>query len=102
MEDEFDTSRTLQVVASGGGLMVDGSASLRDLVTQLGWKLPREAGVETLAGFLLDQLGHIPSIGEKVEFGGRSFSIVEMEGMRIARVRVDSVTPKSKAKVAAG
>ena len=36
--------------------LLDGSASLRDLVTQLRWKLPREAGVETLAGFLLTRL----------------------------------------------
>jgi CBS domain containing-hemolysin-like protein len=101
MEDEFDTSRTLQVVASGGGLMVDGSASLRDLVTQLGWKLPREAGVETLAGFLLDKLGHIPQVGERVEFGGRCFAVMEMDGMRIARVRVDTVAAKVKPKSAA-
>jgi len=100
MEDEFDTSRTLQVAASGGGLMVEGSASLRDLAMQLGWKLPREAGVETLAGFLLEKLGHIPKPGERVDFGGRCFAVMEMDGMRIARVRVDTATPKVKAKTA--
>ncbi|SEG38335.1 Hemolysin, contains CBS domains [Bryocella elongata] len=100
MEDEFDTSRTLQVAASGGGLMVEGSASLRDLATQLGWKLPREAGVETLAGFLLEKLGHIPKVGERVDFGGRCFAVMEMDGMRIARVRVDTATPKLKPKAA--
>ena len=62
------SGRNLPLPAAGGGLLLDGSASLRDLVTQLHWKFPREAGVETLAGFLLAQLGHIPVAGESVEF----------------------------------
>ena len=47
LEDEFDTARSLPLPASDGGLLLDGSASLRDLATQLRWKFPREAGVET-------------------------------------------------------
>jgi CBS domain containing-hemolysin-like protein len=91
LEDEFDTGRSLQLPASGGGLLMDGSTSLRDLVTQLRWQFPREYGVETLAGFLLVKLGHIPAEGETVEFEGRRFEIVKMEGQRIAQVRVDPI-----------
>jgi CBS domain containing-hemolysin-like protein len=75
--------------APGGGLLLDGSASLRDLVTQLRWNLPRESGVETLAGLLLLRLGHIPEAGEAVEFDGRRFVVQRMEGKRIAQVRVE-------------
>ena len=92
LEDEFDTGRNLPVAAVGGGLLLDGSASLRDLVTQLHWKFPRSYGVETLAGFLLVKLGHIPSEGEQVEFNGRRFAVVQMDGQRIAQVRVDPIT----------
>jgi CBS domain containing-hemolysin-like protein len=70
---------------------MDGSTSLRDLVTQLRWQFPREYGVETLAGFLLVKLGHIPAEGETVEFEGRRFAVVKMEGQRIAQVRVDPI-----------
>ena len=91
LEDEFDTGRNLPLPAAGGGLLLDGSASLRDLVTQLHWKFPRAYGVETLAGFLLVKLGHIPSEGEQVEFNGRRFSVVLMDGQRIAQVRVDPI-----------
>ena len=38
--------------------------NLRDLETQMQWNLPREGGVETLAGFVLMRLGHIPRAGE--------------------------------------
>jgi CBS domain containing-hemolysin-like protein len=96
LEDEFDTARTLPLPASDGGLLLDGSASLRDLVTQLRWKFPREAGVETLAGFLLAKLGHIPAEGEYVDFGGRRFAVQQMNGMRIAQVRVDPVKPRPR------
>ncbi len=90
LEDEFDIGKSLPLPAAGGGLLLDGSASLRDLVTQLRWKFPRENGVETLAGFLLAKLGHIPAEGESVSFGGRRYAVVQMDGKRIAQVRVDA------------
>jgi CBS domain containing-hemolysin-like protein len=98
LEDEFDTGRNLPLPAAGGGLLLDGSASLRDLVTQLRWKFPRENGVETLAGFLLAKLGHIPVEGEGVDFAGRRFAIARMEGRRIAQVRVDPLASASTEK----
>src|ERR1700722_17311315 len=96
VEDEFDTGRNLPMADAGGGILLDGSASLRDLVTQLRWKLPREAGVETLAGFLLTRLGHIPQAGEHVDFGARRFTVMEMDGKRIARVRVEMIPANEK------
>ncbi len=91
LEDEFDTGRNLPLPASGGGFLLDGATSLRDLVTQLHWKFPRAYGVETLAGFLLVKLGHIPAEGEWVDYGGRRFKVVKMEAQRIAQVRVDPI-----------
>jgi putative hemolysin len=91
LEDEFDTGRVLPLAAPGGGIFLDGSASLRDLVTQLHWKLPREAGVETLAGLLLTRLGHLPAPGESVDIGGRRFTVVEVDRRRISKVRVEEL-----------
>jgi CBS domain containing-hemolysin-like protein len=97
LEDEFDIGKSLPLPAAGGGLLLDGSASLRDLVTQLRWNFPRTHGVETLAGFLLAQLGYIPTEGDSLEFGGRRFEITRMEGKRIAQVRVDPVAEEEEA-----
>ena len=74
-----------------GTLVLEGSANLRDLETQMQWSLPREGGVETLAGFMLIRLGHIPKGGESVEYDGRRLTVVEMEGRRIAKIRVDPI-----------
>jgi len=93
LEDEFDVGRHLQPLGANGTVVMDGSVSLRDLVTQLRWKIPRESGVETLAGLVLMQLGHIPQAGESVLMDGRRFTVEAMEGNRIARVRVDQVDP---------
>jgi CBS domain containing-hemolysin-like protein len=51
--------------------------------------LPGDAGFETLAGFLLFQLGYIPKTTESVDYGGRRFTIQEMDHNRIARVRIE-------------
>ena len=53
--------------------------------------LPRDGGVETLAGFLMMRLGHIPESGEFVEFEGRRLIVVEMEGRRVGKIRVEPV-----------
>jgi CBS domain containing-hemolysin-like protein len=78
-------------------MVLDGSTTLRDLGTQLGWTFPREAGVETLAGFLLTQLGHLPIPGESVTYNGRRYIVDGMAGRRIARVRVETLKPEPAA-----
>jgi CBS domain containing-hemolysin-like protein len=89
LEDEFDDPARPLLTTAAGALLLDGGVNLRDLETQTQWLLPREGGVETLAGFLLMRLGHIPKAGESVEFEGRRLTVVEMDGRRIGRVRVE-------------
>jgi len=76
---------------------LDGGANLRDLETQMQWSIPREGGVETLAGFILTRLGRIPRGGETVEFDGRRLTVVEMEGRRISKVRVEPAETRPQA-----
>src|SRR6195952_3172760 len=89
LEDEFDIASRPTLTSATGVMTLDGSATLRDLNTQLQWNFPREAGVETLAGFLLAQLGHIPHTGESITFEQRRYTVAEMSGRRISRVQVE-------------
>ena len=91
LEDEFDDPARPVLTTASGALLLDGGANLRDLETQMQWCLPRDGGVETLAGFLLMRLGHIPKGGESVIYEGRKLTVVEMEGRRISKVRVEPV-----------
>ena len=91
IEDEFDDPQRPLITNARGMLLLDGSVNLRDLETQMQWKLPREGGVETLAGFLLARLGHIPRPGEHTDYEDRRFTVVEMDGRRIGKVRVEPI-----------
>ena len=90
LDDEFDVTRS--ALSSATGVMsLDGSTSLRDLRNELHWEFAREAGVETLAGFLLSELGHIPVAGESIDYEGRRYTVTEMNGHRINRIHVAPV-----------
>jgi putative hemolysin len=88
IEDEHDERRARPVLDTTE-LEIEGSTPIRDLHTQYGIDLPGDAGFETLAGFLLFQLGDIPKPGDVVEYGSRRFIISDMERNRIARVRIE-------------
>jgi putative hemolysin len=91
LNDEFDIATRTTPFSTAGVASLDGTTSLRDLSTELHWRFPREPGIETLAGFLLSELGHIPSAGESVTHDGRRYTVAEMAGRRIGRVRVEVV-----------
>jgi len=98
LEDEFDSPALPVLTTASGALLMDGGVNLRDLETQMQWRLPREGGVETLAGFVLMRLGHIPREGESVIFEDRRLTVVEMDARRIARVRVEPVEDETPVK----
>ena len=91
LNDEFDDPARPVLTTASGALLLEGSVNLRDLETQMQWKLPRDGGVETLAGFLLMRLGKIPRGGESVVFEGRRMTVTEMDGRRIKQIRVEPV-----------
>jgi putative hemolysin len=94
-EDEFDSHSHPVLTTPGGAVLMEGGVNLRDLETQMQWNLPRDGGVETLAGFVLYRLGYIPQVGESVVFEDRRLTVIEMDQRRIARIRVEPVVPES-------
>jgi putative hemolysin len=94
IEDEFDVA-PLPAPQSPESktLVLDGTTGIRDLESQYDLLLPRDAGFETLAGFMLSKLQKIPAPGDSCYYGGRRFTVDEMEGHRIARVKIEDVQP---------
>lgn len=97
LEDEFDSPAVPVLSTSSGALLMDGGVNLRDLETQMQWNLPRDGGIETLAGFVLVQLAHLPAVGESTTFEGRRYTVVEMDGRRIAKIRVEPLSEPAPA-----
>ncbi len=66
---------------------VEGGMSIQEANQQLDINLP-EGEYETIAGFALDILGHIPRAGEEFEFGGFKFEILEMQALKIEEISI--------------
>lgn len=88
-EAEEVESGSVEVTVPGGDRtwLVDGMLRADELEEQTGFRLP-EGPYETLAGFLMARLGHIPEVGETVSFGDWEFTVVEMDRHRIEQVRL--------------
>jgi magnesium and cobalt exporter, CNNM family len=89
IQDEYDREEKAIQEVSANVLLVDASLSLREMADDYGIVLPRGPGYETLAGFVLARLGAIPQGGETFVFEGRRYTVVEMDGRRVAKVRVE-------------
>ncbi len=90
--DEYDLEPaayevTVPLTAVPSTLLVDGVVREDELAETTGFRLP-EGLYETLAGFIMARLGHIPVEGETVEEGGWKFTVVEVQRRRIEKVRV--------------
>ena len=77
-------------------LQLEGSTTIRDLETRYNLVLPSDAGFETLAGFLLFQLGAIPKVKDSVDYDERRFTVTHMDRHRIATVLVEKLDPKEQ------
>lgn len=94
IQDEYDDESPVQRVR-GGALIADASISIRDLKEDYHIELPDSGDYETLGGLILAELQRIPHGGETVEIPGYRLTIVDMEGKRVAKIKVEEV-PETK------
>lgn len=87
--DETDgtAERESIVFESGGVWRVDGGVSIDQLPEVFGIE-PSEGHYDTIAGYLLSQVGRLPEQGETFLIKGLQFTISEIQGHRIVRLRV--------------
>lgn len=87
IEDEFDAAGLAARRRGPGRTAVDGRVRLDQAAALFSEPLP-EGPYETLAGFVLDQLGHVPDVGEVVQHGRLELTVSRMDGTRIMEVVV--------------
>ncbi len=88
IEDEFDIAEQAPL-ATGAIMVLDGSENIRDLETQFHLSLPRDEGFETLGGFVFSRLQRIPTVGDAFVFEGRRYTVLQMDGRRVGRVKIE-------------
>jgi putative hemolysin len=92
IRDEYDIGQSPATRLPRGEVDVDGLLNLDEFAEQTGIEL-REGPYETVAGFVLAALGEVPTAGAAVRVPGFVITVTEMDGRRIARLRISPVTP---------
>ena len=87
IRDEYDVADDQTRRLRGGEVEVEGLLNLHEFAEQAGIDLP-EGPYETAAGFVLARLGEVPAVGESVEVADHRITVTEMDGRRIARLRI--------------
>jgi CBS domain containing-hemolysin-like protein len=87
IEDEFDREQREPIREEDGVIVVDGSASAREVADRLGFEL--EAHHETtIGGYLSEELGRVPRPGEEVELHGLRFQVRTVDGTLVTELAV--------------
>ena len=81
IRDEYDAD------ISGPRTDVDGLLNLEDFEDETGVTLP-EGPYETVAGYVVSQLGELATVGATVVVGGHILTVTELDGRRVARIRL--------------
>jgi putative hemolysin len=90
IRDEYDREERGPVERlPDGSLVIQGAALLKDLKTDYGLPFDESPDYLTLAGFVLAKLKRIPRGGERVEHNGYKLTIVDMEGRRILKIKLE-------------
>jgi CBS domain containing-hemolysin-like protein len=99
IEDEFDRDVGSLRRIGAGRYLVHGTLRAERLADALAIGVP-EGGYETAAGFVLHLLGRIPSVGDALEHDGWRIEVTAMDGLRVAQLRFEQLTPPSTGDVA--
>ncbi len=91
-EDDFEEPEIIKV--GQDKYIVASMISVEDLNEAIEIALP-EGTWDTLGGFVLDELGHIPDKGETIEFAGVKVTVDKVEGTRIAKLLVEKLKTDS-------
>ena len=87
--DEYDEPVAITASQKDGRVIVEGLKSRDEIEEIVGLRLP-DGPFETLAGFILQQTGSIPEIGQLVEWRGWKFEVLRKENLRIADVAIEA------------
>jgi putative hemolysin len=94
IRDEWEPDEEAEIVQlPDGAWVIQGNVPLWELRERFALPVEESPDYQTLAGFLLARLGRIPKGGETIHEYGYTFTVVDMEGPRIARVKVEQREP---------
>jgi CBS domain containing-hemolysin-like protein len=87
VSDQFDMASPEIQSMPDGSVLIDGLTLIETVNQQLNLNLS-DPHYDTIAGYFLGKLGHIPKIGDDIESGGVRLLVEEMDGLRIAQIKL--------------
>ncbi|HLN64503.1 MAG TPA: hemolysin family protein [Symbiobacteriaceae bacterium] len=88
IQDEFDEEEPEVTTIGPNAFEVDGGILIEEAVERFALALPETEGVDTLGGYVMATLGQRPELGQNVTAGAHQLTVTEVEGLRIARLKV--------------
>jgi putative hemolysin len=76
------------VMREDGSFLVAGSMAADEFADRMGLRLPEDREYETVAGLVLDRLGHIPRLGETLSVQSLEIEVIDLDGFRIDKLLV--------------
>ena len=90
IQDEYDNETEDIHKISEGSFVVEGSTPIDEIAETISSKIP-EGDYDTIAGFISDELGKIPSKGDNVTFKSYKFTVSEVLNRRVTKVTISKV-----------
>ena len=97
IQDEYDWEERPVERMRDGSMIVEGTVSAAELREGYEIPLPESGEFETVAGFMLDQLGSVPKGGEVVSVEDWRLTVVDVERNRISKVKIEKLPSAVKA-----
>jgi CBS domain containing-hemolysin-like protein len=94
VEDEFDKTETVPVVALEDATLVGGQVNIGEIIARFGKPDERVLSL-TIGGYVSEQLGRIPDVGDRVSFGDYDVTVDKMDRLRVARLRFSRAKAQS-------
>lgn len=83
IEDESDKKEEDLIKFKGKRIIVNGTASIEDINEVLNWNIEEHEEYQTIAGYVIDKLDHIPETNERLILNGYRIRIMKIEDRRI-------------------
>lgn len=101
VSDEHDKLIDPSHLLPDGSWTVSGMWRPDEVRDRIGADIPEGATYETLGGFVMEQVGRVPEVGDEVELDGWRLRVVSMDRRRVDRVRLMPVVPEPQQEVEA-
>ncbi len=89
IQDEFDEEEPDFVQQTDGSLLVAGRMTLDELQELIGLEfIENDHEYNTVAGYVIRQLGKIPKQGDCILEGNMTFEVIKMDGLRIDLIKI--------------